>query len=144
MNIIKDYFSDKSIAHSFPQCDLNEQHIQEEPVVQVVEEDKLFDSDLDNMAYEAGWLVLCPEEAYEKCLSHGSSVYILKEDDVWVVWRGSWIDGSSTPTGQKTLAKTPSFGHALHRAERYVHWRMRDKGAKNSEESDLNREITAG
>lgn len=84
----------------------------------------LFDSDQDNIAHKAGWLVLSPGEAYERQITFNSGVYIFNTGSGWIVWRAKWSSGKSKPTNEKKLATVKTFQNAFNRAQSYVEWRL--------------------
>lgn len=86
----------------------------------------LFESDQDNIAHKAGWLVLSPGKAYERQLTLNSAVYIFKTGTGWIVWRAKW-SGKPEPTDEKKLATTKTFERAFDRAQSYVEWRLSSK-----------------
>jgi hypothetical protein len=87
----------------------------------------IFDSEQDQQAYEAGWLVLSPGEAYEKRLTLYSSIYLFKTNTAWILWRASWSPGGPKPRGEKKLGTFKTFEQALERGQSYVDWRMKKR-----------------
>lgn len=77
----------------------------------------------DKRAKECGWLILEPGEAYEKGLSKSSSLFILKNETYWTVWRGYWFyKDNPKPTKEKIIISMVNFDTALARANGYVNF----------------------
>lgn len=86
----------------------------------------------DAAARASCWLILRSDEAYSRALSRTAEVFLLKEGQTWLVWRGDWFGGESEPIRQKVIAQGLPFEEALKRGNSYIQWHQGTFGKEAS------------
>ncbi|AMV11721.1 MULTISPECIES: hypothetical protein [Geobacillus] len=85
----------------------------------------------NEQARRYGFLIYAYGELYEFRYGKGSYLFIEREGNKAIVWRGSYIHGDPRPYRIKVLANRVPFHHALAEAVGFIEWLKRQEGRAN-------------